>query len=123
MWTWHRKPIVTEAHIEVVDVQSMAKRLVELDELYTKFQMVSEYTPERLLELFMAGYELRPPEQTAGVVALKRGIKKSPHPDGDKNILACWCCGSGEYLYNEDGNRNDFCGQCGQRIDWSTDNK
>lgn len=58
-----------------------------------------------------------------GVTALERGIKKSPHPDGDKNILACWRCGSGEYLHNEDGNRNDFCGQCGQRIDWSTDNK
>lgn len=58
-----------------------------------------------------------------GVVALERGIKKSPHPDGDKNILACWRCGSGEYLHNEDGNRNEFCGQCGQRIDWSTDNK
>lgn len=26
--------------------------------------------------------------------------------------------GSGEYLTNWDGNRNDYCGQCGQKIDW-----
>ena len=41
---------------------------------------------------------------------------KSPHPDGDSSILACPCCGSGEYLQNEDGNENRFCGQCGQRV-------
>lgn len=29
--------------------------------------------------------------------------------------------GSGEYLYNEDGNRNRYCGQCGQRIDWTNE--
>lgn len=43
---------------------------------------------------------------------------RSPHPDGDKSIWACPSCGSGEYLYNEDGNQNNFCGQCGQAIDW-----
>lgn len=41
---------------------------------------------------------------------------KSPHPDDDSSILACPCCGSGEYLENEDGNENRFCGQCGQRV-------
>lgn len=45
-------------------------------------------------------------------------IPKSPHPDGDESICACPSCGSGEYLYNEDGNHNNFCGQCGQAIDW-----
>lgn len=43
----------------------------------------------------------------------------SPHPDGDPHILACVRCGSGEYLVNWDGNRNAYCGQCGQKIDWS----
>lgn len=43
----------------------------------------------------------------------------SPHPDGDPHILACVRCGSGEYLVNWDGNRNTYCGQCGQKIDWS----
>ena len=45
-------------------------------------------------------------------------MKASPYPDGDENVLACQNCKSGEYLYNEDGNRNSFCGQCGKAIDW-----
>lgn len=47
-----------------------------------------------------------------------RFVGESPHPDGDIGILACPCCGSGEYLHNEDGKKNSFCGQCGQAIDW-----
>ena len=43
----------------------------------------------------------------------------SPYPDGDTSIIACPRCGSGEYLYNEDGNEQNYCGQCGQAIDWS----
>ena len=43
---------------------------------------------------------------------------ESPYPDGDHNIIACPRCGSGEYLANEDGADNDYCGQCGQKIDW-----
>ena len=45
----------------------------------------------------------------------------SPYPDGDTSIEACPICGSGEYLHNEDGNRNGYCGQCGQAIDWGED--
>ena len=35
--------------------------------------------------------------------------------------IAPYCprCGSGEYLHNEDGNENNFCGQCGCPLDWS----
>lgn len=44
------------------------------------------------------------------------------NPFADDGIIACQCCGSGEYLYNEDGNHNNFCGQCGARIDWPEDN-
>ena len=47
-----------------------------------------------------------------------RKMKASPYPGGDENVLACQNCKSGEYLYNEDGNRNSFCGQCGKAIDW-----
>lgn len=54
-----------------------------------------------------------------GMNALQLKILRSPYPDGDKSILACPNCGSGEYLYNEDGAENSFCGQCGQAIDWS----
>lgn len=53
-----------------------------------------------------------------GMEALRRRIKQSPYPDGDRSILACPACGSGEWLHNEDGNRCSFCGQCGQAIDW-----
>lgn len=35
-----------------------------------------------------------------GMNALQLKILRSPYPDGDKSILACPNCGSGEYLYN-----------------------
>lgn len=56
-----------------------------------------------------------------GREALFRQMPGSPHPDGDESILACPTCESGEYLYNEDGNRCAFCGQCGQAIDWNAE--
>lgn len=52
-------------------------------------------------------------------VLLGQQSARSPHPDGDKSILACSNCGSGEYLHNEDGNENAFCGQCGSPISWT----
>lgn len=63
----------------------------------------------------------------AGEAVMNYGVMESlrtpmpPHPDGNTEILACPTCGSGEYLYNEDGNRNRYCGQCGQRIDWTNE--
>lgn len=53
--------------------------------------------------------------------AVLKLVKKSPFPDGDKNIYGCACCGSGEYLFNEDGSYNRYCGNCGQAIDWDTE--
>lgn len=53
-----------------------------------------------------------------GRQAILHSIPESPYPDGDTSILACPSCGSGEYLTNEDGNLNAFCGQCGKAIDW-----
>lgn len=32
--------------------------------------------------------------------------------------LICSRCRSGEYLYNQDGNRQRVCGWCGQAIGW-----
>lgn len=39
----------------------------------------------------------------------------------EEETVASYCtnCRSGEYLYNEDGNRNNYCGQCGVGLDWS----
>lgn len=54
-----------------------------------------------------------------GRAALFLQMKESPYPDGDEDVLACPNCGSGEYLHNEDGNRNRFCGQCGKAIAWN----
>ena len=42
-------------------------------------------------------------------------------PLAEEGIIACQYCGSGEYLYNEDGNRNSYCGQCGSKSDWPED--
>lgn len=52
------------------------------------------------------------------ISALEKQVGKKPHPDGDQFILACPCCRSGEYLHNFDDNQNQYCGQCGQKIDW-----
>lgn len=52
-------------------------------------------------------------------VSVRKEIPESPHPDGDTSILCCPNCGSGEYLDNYDGNENDYCGQCGQKINWN----
>lgn len=54
-----------------------------------------------------------------GRAALFLQMKESPYQDGDEDVLACPNCGSGEYLHNEDGNRNRFCGQCGKAIAWN----
>lgn len=43
------------------------------------------------------------------------------NPFVEEGVVACQNCGSGEYLYNEDGNRNNYCGQCGSKIDWPED--
>lgn len=56
------------------------------------------------------------------VKAMSAVEAESPWPDGDTSILACPRCGSGEWLHNPDENRNKFCGQCGQAIDWGIEN-
>lgn len=86
------------------------KRLLEIEDI-----LGDDYDLDRLRELVEADKDGR-------CVALWKMLPLSPHPDGDEHIEACQGCGSGEYLYNEDGNRNKFCGQCGQAIKW-TDEK
>lgn len=43
------------------DFRGYTERLLELDELYLKIQIVSGYTAEQLLEMFMAGCTIQPP--------------------------------------------------------------
>ena len=45
----------------VINFRRYAERLLELNELYLKIQMVSGYTVDQLLEMFMAGYTMEPP--------------------------------------------------------------
>lgn len=35
----------------------------------------------------------------------------------DDCILTCTYCGSGDYLSNEGGHKNTYCGQCGQKVE------
>lgn len=52
---------------------------------------------------------------------LRRNTPMSIYPDDDSSVEACPTCGSGEYLYNDDGAICRYCGQCGQRLDWTND--
>lgn len=45
-------------------------------------------------------------------------MEKIPVKFADNLAPMCPRCGSAEYLHNEDGNRNDYCGQCGTPLDW-----
>lgn len=51
--------------------------------------------------------------------AMGLNVRESIYPDGGMDTPECPRCGSGEYLTNEDGNKNCFCGQCGQALDWT----
>ena len=88
----------------------MAVRPIDGSELMIEIQACSwdsEQDKERAEDLVLGMPTLTPPNEPL-----------SPYPDGDTSILACPRCGSGEYLYNEDGAWNNYCGQCGQRIGW-----
>lgn len=43
---------------------------------------------------------------------------KRPVCFGEGIAPYCPNCRSGEYLYNEDGAANNYCGQCGCELDW-----
>lgn len=86
--------------------------------------MTNERAAEILDPTHAERYESMDPINEAcrmGMNALCRRIPQVPHPEGSPDILACPVCGSGEYLHNEDGTPNKFCGQCGQAIDWSAE--
>ena len=51
-----------------------------------------------------------------GMVALKMQIPEVPLAPGAIFDFTCPYCGSRDYLKNEDGNRNKFCGQCGKAL-------
>ena len=104
-------------------IEQRVQRAAEYDEIQCTLYQLLKLDPEQLIEKLEQGWQLTPPnnneseklfEQMAELGTAEANI----HPDGDKYILACPRCGSGEYLYNEDGNQNEFCGQCGQKLEW-----
>lgn len=58
---------------------------------------------------------------SCGVTIHTKAIPRLPFPDGDRNILSCPWCRSGEFLHNADGTQMPYCGQCGQAIKWESD--
>lgn len=50
--------------------------------------------------------------------ALKKLVQLSPYSDDDPFTMKCGCCGSSNFLFNNDWQENSFCGQCGQKILW-----
>ena len=55
---WARKPLQST----LPPPNEWVKRMLELDELYTKLQVVTGFTAERLLEMFADGYTLEKPD-------------------------------------------------------------
>lgn len=47
--------------------------------------------------------------------ALGKLVPLRPYPDGDKSIMACPRCGSGEYLHNEYGKTKQVA-RCGNAV-------
>lgn len=56
-------------------------------------------------------------DDTPTVAALDPDTREN-NPFAEEGVIACQVCRSGEWLYNEDGAPNAFCGQCGHRITW-----
>lgn len=55
---WARKALQST----LPPLNEWVKRMLELDELYTKLQVVTGFTAERLLEMFADGYTLEKPD-------------------------------------------------------------
>lgn len=47
--------------MKMFDCNGFFSRAVELEELYTKIQIITGFSAEQLLELFRAGYTIEPP--------------------------------------------------------------
>lgn len=123
-------PQILKAQIKPIEENLVEKHLpgyIQIAQQHEKFQLelmkLTGLTSEQLIERLMQGWQLTPPNRDE-LDALFEGMAKlgteeaNIHPDGDEHILACPRCGSGEYLHNEDGNQNDYCGQCGQKLEW-----
>ena len=55
-----------------------AARTLELDELYTKIQAITGFTVEQLLDMFLAGYTLEPPDYSTNFKELASIAENTP---------------------------------------------
>lgn len=60
-------------------MKMLCRRALELDELYIKIQILTGFTVEQLLEMFMKGYTLIPPDSPDSLSEF------TPHEDSDVN--------------------------------------
>lgn len=60
-------------------MKMLCRRALELDELYIKIQILTGFTVEQLLEMFMKGYTLIPPDPPDSLSEFM------PHEDSDVN--------------------------------------
>lgn len=52
--------------------------------------------------------------------ALSRATKRLPLYSIKENCLVCPSCNSSKGLFDSNKNKNNFCQDCGQKIDWIT---
>lgn len=74
-------------------------------------------TKQALFDWLNGGETLGVIDDTPTVAALDPDTREN-NPFAEEGVIACQFCRSGEWLYNEDGAPNAFCGQCGRRITW-----
>lgn len=77
------------------------------------------YIDDRNMTLITATDHASGSDMTVTVIAEVKKTTRIPVSFGQGIAPYCPRCGSGEYLHNEDGNENNFCGQCGAPLDWS----
>lgn len=109
-------------------VEERIQKAVEFEKFQLTLLQLTGLNTEQLIDRLAQGWQLTPPSRDE-LDAMFEGMAKlgteeaNIHPDGDEHILACPRCGSGEYLHNEDGNQNDYCGQCGQKLEWGEEDE
>lgn len=118
---------------EMVDLKSTSTVKSHLDKLFREGMLETdhEYCPRAIR---VPGYQFVNQEKFDSmylakceeVNELKKQIETLPKAAGlpvqSEEGFAPYCpvCGSGEYMYNEDGNENSYCGQCGTNLNWET---
>lgn len=71
---WARKALQPT----LITPNEFAARTLELYELYTKIQAITGFTVEQLLDMFLAGYTLKPPDYSTNLKELASIAENTP---------------------------------------------